>query len=665
MNSQTRIFFSLLLAGVAAYSSAQESTASREPEAKKESAPAPRESSAWRLDFPLGEHIKADIDTLPYNYQMQAIPSLATDAFLTTGNLGGEGETLILLDRKPGGPFFFESTLSPWMITKHNLKFYNVYTPMTLASYNFAGGRDNAQNRLKGIFAGNVNRRIGIGAHFDYLYSKGMYNYQAVKDYVYGLNGYYLGDRYELQAFINQNSMLNKENGGITDELYITDPAQLQGGVSKIEPKSIPTNLTAAHTRLHTTEFYMNHAYKIGYWREEQVNDTLRRNVYVPVVRFLYVMDYKKGRHTFINTSASENEKFWKATYLDPDRTYDRTSYWSLANTVGVQMVEGFRKWVRFGLSAYATYELRNYRQTAADRAESVPTPWPDGVTIPEKQCQNLLWIGGRLDKSSGKVLTYAADAKFGMIGDVAGDLDISGRLATRFKLFGDTVRIAANGFFKNEEPSYLLKKYVSNHFIWDNDFGKTRTIRAEGELEIPWTKTLLRIGVQNTQNLIYFDTDAIPRQEGGNVQVFTARLQQKLRFGIWNWNNNVTYQATSNSNVLPLPALAIYSNMYLNFTAFKVLNMQIGVDCDYYTRYNAYLYQPATMSFHIAGGDAKAGNYAFCNAYITCKLYRARFFVLFSHFNQGWFGYDYFSMPGYPLNPRRLQFGLSVDFAN
>jgi hypothetical protein len=619
--------------------------------------------TAWTLSWPLGEHKEAVLDTIAYNYQRQAIPSMQSDAFLTTGNLGAEGETLILFNRNNPDPFFFSETLTPWMNTFETQKFYNVYTPMTLASYNFGGNRENNQDRLKVQFAGNVNRRIGIGAHFDYLYSKGCYNYQAAKDYVYGFSGYYRGDRYEMQAFFNQNSMLNKENGGITDDLYITDPAQLQGGVSKIEAKSIPTNLTAAHTRLHTTEFFLNHAYKVGYWRDEVVNDTLTRQVYIPVVKFIHTFDYRKARHTFRNTSSSAETDFWTNAYFSDQETNDRTSYNSFSNTFGMSMVEGFKPWVKFGLSAYATYEIRKYTQTEYD-PEALVTPLPENFEITPKATQNLLWVGGRLDKATGAHLRYDADAKFGLVGDVAGDIDIKGNIATRFKLLGDTVEIAATGFFRNEAPSYLLNHYISNHFAWNNDFGKTRTFRAEGNLFIPWSNTRIKAGVQNMQNLIYFDTEALPRQAGGSVQVFSATLEQKLKFGIWNWDNTITYQTSSKQEILPLPELAIYSNMYLQFKAFKAFYVQVGVDCDYYTRYNGYLYQPATMSFHLQNEKA-VGNYPFCNAYVTCKLYKTRFFLLFSHVNQGWFGTNYFSMPGYPLNPRRFQMGLSVDFAN
>lgn len=624
-----------------------------------------KRASAWTLVFPLGQHEPSTIDTLLYNYQRQAVPTMQTDAFLTTGNLGAPSETLIFADRPERGAFFFDRSLSAWMQLGRTQKFYNVYVPMTLASYNFGGNRESNQDRLRATFAGNVNRRIGIGAHIDYLYSKGAYNYQAVKDYIYGFSGYYLGDRYEMQAFWDQNNMLNKENGGIVNDLYITDPAQLQGGVAKIEPKAIPTRLTTAHSRLHASQFYMSHAYKVGYWQEQQVNDTLTRQIYIPVVKFIYSLDWKRGRHTFVSLEPSEARDFWRDTYFSDYETYDRTSYSALSNTLGMEMMEGFRPWVRFGLSAYATYESRRYTLSLPDTLAGTDlTPMPAGTNLRRKASQNLLWIGGRLSKADGRMLTYAADVRFGVMGDVAADLRLTGTATGRFRLFGDTVVIAAHAAFRNEEQSYLLNHYASNHFIWNNDFGKTRTLEAGGSITIPWTRTKLEAGFRNVQNMIYFDTVSMPRQAGKSIHVFTARLHQNFHFGIWNWNNTVTYQACTDKTLLPLPALSIYSNMYLSFRAFRVLQLQIGVDCDYYTRYDGYLYQPATMTFHLQNGP-KVGNYAFCNAYLTAKLYRTRFFVLWSHVNQGWFGTNYFTMPGYPMNPRRLQFGLSVDFAN
>lgn len=633
-----------------------------------------REGSAWTLTFPLGDHVESQIDTLTYNYQRYSIPTLVSDAWATTGNIGAEGINLIYLDRPRMATFFFQDSMEAWLPTFQKQKFYNIYTPTTLLAYGFSGNKLNHQDRLKADFAGNVNRRIGIGGTADYIYSKGSYEGQAVKDFSFSLSTYYLGDRYELQAFYSHFNFLNKENGGITDDLYITDPAQLQGGVDKIEPKSIPTRLSAAHTRLNGDELFMTHAWKVGFWKSVAVNDTLTRAEYVPVTRFIYSFDMQHRRHMFRNTNSKQGEEFWSHRYLDPTETIEDAYLTQITNSVGIEMIEGFQKWAKFGLSAYISLQNQKYRQPTyfrqpelSESERELLTPLPAGFSVPSTASQNYLWVGGRLHKDKGSILKYAASVRFGLVGDVAGDLDLDGSLTTRFRLFGDTVSISAKGEFRNVAQPYLIQNYISNHFAWRNHFGKTRTYRASGELVIPWTKTKLSAGIENIQNMVYFGPESTPVQYGGNVQVFSARVEQLLRVGILNWNNTVYYQKSSNSSVLPLPELTIYSNLFLKFTAFRVLKLQIGVDCDYYTKYNGLDYQPALMTFHVQGGDnpVKVGNYPFCNLYLNARLYQTRFYVLWSHANQGMFSKERFILPHYPFNPRRLEFGLAVEFKN
>lgn len=632
-----------------------------------------REGTAWTLTFPLGNHVESVIDTLAYNYQRSAIPAMVSDAYATTGNMGAEGINLIYSQRADRSTFFFKDALDAWLPSFNRQKFYNVYVPTTIMQYGFAGNKLNHQDRLKVDFAGNVNRRIGIGANMDYIYSKGCYEAQASKDFSFGFSTYYMGDRYELQAFYNHYNFLNKENGGITDDLYITDPAQLQGGVNKIEPKSIPTRLSDAHTRLNGDELFMTHAFKVGFWRTQQVNDTLSREVYVPMTRFIYSFDLQHTRHFFKNTNTSQGNDFWENRYLDPTGTTDDTYLTQMTNSFGIELIEGFQKWAKFGLSGFISYQTQKYRQTTffhnpelSEQEIAELTPLPPGLLVSPSATRNLLWAGGRLQKDRGSLLKYAASARFGLVGDVTGDIELEGRLTSRFKLFGDSVKISANANFKNQAQPYLLQNYISNHFAWDNDFGKTRRYKIGGELLIPWTKTTLGVDVENVQNLVYFDSSSLPRQFGGNIQIFSARLEQLFKIGILNWNNTVYYQKSANSDILPLPELTIYSNLFLKFIAFKVLKLQIGVDCDYYTSYYGYDYQPATMSFHLQGNDKiKVGNYPLCNAYISARLYQTRFYILWSHVNQGWFSKNSFLLPHYPMNPRRLEFGLSVDFSN
>lgn len=627
------------------------------------------ESYAWQASGPLGLRTPSTIDTLFSGYHREFVPSMATDAYASTGNFGCAGVNQIFFDRPEWSEFIFEDVLDNWIHNSDRQRYYNTRIPMTLLGYSWGGGRESGQDRLKGDFSGNVNRRLQFGARLDYLYSKGGYDRQALKNFGWGFSSSYTGDRYELQAMFNSYNSLNQENGGITDDLYITDPAQLQGGDANIDAKAIPVNLSGAFSRVKGAEMYMNHRYKVGYWQEETVNDTTTRRTYVPVSSFIWTFDYKSNTHKFVNESAADDASYFANNYLSTTGTNEETKYWRIRNTLGIDLIEGFKKNAKFGLSAYATHELRRYTQvvdtmlTSAYKPETL-TPFPE-LSIDNKATENLLWVGGQLTKQRGSVLTYAATAQFGLVGPVAGDIDVSGSVSTRFRLLGDTVRITGEGFFKNTEAPYLMKNYISNHFAWKNDFGKVRRVRVGGSLKIPHTWTRFSAGVENVQNFVYYGNDALPTQEGGSVQVLSLSLKQGLHFRAFNWENSITYQTTSKEQVLSLPKLSVYSNLYFNFKIARVLHVNLGVDCSYYTRYYAPAYQPATMAFYTQH-ERLIGNYPFMNAYADFKLKKTRFFVMYSHLNQGLFGgKEYFAALHHPMNPSRFQLGLSVDFAN
>lgn len=626
-------------------------------------------SYSWTLVDQLGLRRPSTIDTLYDDYSLRFVPSGISAAYATTGNYGAEGKNMIYSERKNTSDFFFRDALNPWLPSFQKTKFYNTRIPMTLLSYNFGGGKQDAQERLHGIFSGNINKKAQVGALLDYIYSKGSYENQAVKNLNWGFSGSYIGDRYEFQGFYYHYNSVNKENGGIADMLWITDPAELQGGVDKVNAKSIPTNLNDAHTRLAGGQLFLNNRYKIGYWHEEQVDDSTVNRSYIPVTSLIWSLDFRNGRHSFNDPSTAETRDFFEHTYLDPYQTHDRTSYWSLRNTLGISLLEGFHKYAKFGLAGYITHEIRRYNQTADTLDKTNPDfgldPFPAGiVSIAPNTTENLVWVGGQLTKQQGAILTYRANAEFGLVGPAAGDIRLDGEINTRFPLVGDSLRLTAYGTFLNESAPYLMKNYLSNHFIWHNDFGKERTVRFGGRLDYDRTYTSLEASATNLQNHIYFGPDFTPHQHGSNVQILSLRLRQDIHTGPFNWENSITYQTSSDQSVVPLPKLAFYSNLYFKFR-IATLFVQAGIDCDYYTSYNAPAYQPALATF-ANQNEVKLGNYPFMNLYLNFKLSRTRFYVMMSHINQGILGgNNYFSAVNYPLNPRRLQMGISVDFAN
>ncbi|MGL4293566.1 MAG: putative porin [Bacteroidales bacterium] len=612
---------------------------------------------SWRLTPELGLMYPAALDTAFLNFYKTDIEDSFATSYNYLGNFGSPGESRIYFDRMDRPDFMFMKAYDRFNVSPAKMQYYNTQIPFTQVAYLTGGSKPNAEDRFKATFGGNINRRIGIGAAIDYIYARGYYNFTGVNSLDWQLYGYYLGDRYQIQAYTNMANFSNQENGGISDTDYILKPENVNENLS--DPRNIPTNLENAWNRVKHKDFYLTQRYNLGFDRTYMVNedDSTEFTQFIPVTSFIHTLHLSTNYRKFIiEPNGILKEGFFENTYLNKTQTDDSLRYHSLKNTLGIALNEGFHKYAKFGLAGYATLENRKY------------TNMQDSTNlgfIDRSFKTSIIWVGGELTKQKGSILTYRANAKFALSGYNLGDVDISGQLQTKIPMFGDSLYIRANGYFKNTEPSYYLQHYMSNHFAWRNSFNKEKRYRANGEIFLPVSRTNIRAGVENITNLVYFDNKALPQQHGSNIQVFEASLQQNFKFGVFNWNNSVVYQKTSNKEVLPLPDLSIYSQMYLDFRIAKVLQTQLGFDCYYYTRYYSPTYQPGTQMFHTQN-TAKTGNYPLMNVFANMKLKKARFFVMMYHVNKGLFGgNDYFMSPNYPTNPRVFKFGVSIDFAN
>ena len=187
-------------------------------------------------------------------------------------------------------------------------------------------------------------------------------------------------------------------------------------------------------------------------------------------------------------------------------------------------------------------------------------------------------------------------------------------------------------------------------------------------------------MAVEEIQNYTYFSTSydattngrtnmtASINQHGGNINLLTAQLRQDFRLGILNWENIVTYQHSSNQEVLPVPALNLFTNLYIKFKIVKQLTVELGGDAYFFTNYFAPDFVPQLNQFAVQSNSAskvKLGGYPFVDVYANLHLKRTRFFVMFSHVTAGNGNRMYFLTPHYPQNGRILRFGLSWNFFN
>ena len=406
--------------------------------------------------------------------------------------------------------------------------------------------------------------------------------------------------------------------------------------------------------------------------QKKKAEDSLfYKSEYVPVTSFIHTVKFDNYRRIYEAYQTPANyylNEYYDAGRLTGDSIYDQTKHWHMKNTFAIAMLEGFNKWAKAGLKAFASYDLRHYE-----------LPTMEGGF--EKYNEHVLSVGGQLSKQEGKTLHYNAVAEIGLTGVDAGTLAIDGNVDVNIPFLGDTLQVRGDAFFHRETPSFYYRNYHARHLWWENDLDKTIHTRIMGTLSFPKTRTKLRVAVDEIKNYTYFSQSyditeeglrtgvmVTPMQESGGINLLTAQLEQNFRLGILNWENQFTYQHSSKESVLPVPAFNAYTNLYIKFKVVKVLNIDLGADMRYFTSYEAPDYSPYMGQYTVQGNgenNVKIGNYPIVNVYANVHIKHTRFFVMMSHINAGQGDKNYFFAPHYPMNERVFRIGVSWNFFN
>ncbi len=457
--------------------------------------------------------------------------------------------------------------------------------------------------------------------------------------------------------FDKKNAKLPKSYSGRPDNAKVAtktapaDSAAIASDRVKVNGKNMADSLLAAS----------NKAKEDTSWLKDE---------YVPVTSFIHTADFTTYRRIYEAYATPEN--YYLDTYkvkerLAGDSIYDKTSNWNLRNTFAIALLEGFNKWIKTGAKVFATHTLSHY-------------VLPDSVGTTSWN-EHSVAVGAQLSKTQGKSLHFNVTGDVAVVGYNVGEIKIDGGVDLNFPLLGDTMTLAASGFYHHVKPSFYFRHYQSRHLWWDSDdLSMIDHLRAQGVLNYAKTRTRFRFAFDEIKNYAYFASSftnsddngrlynmAYSRQASSPITVLTAEVAQDLAFGPLHWETTLTWQKSTKQDVLPLPAINAYTNLYLRFKIARVLNCDFGADARFFTKYAAPDYFPSLGQYTVQENEnkQKIGGYPVINAYFNFKLSRARFFVMMSHVNCGSGNKEYFFTPNYPLNGRVFRFGISWDFAN
>lgn len=727
----------------------------------------PKGLYTWTLDRKFGDRIFVEPDTVPHLFMNTTFNSGMYGEYNHTGSNYTPRLSRLFINRPESDIFIFTQPYGFVEKRPDKFLFMNTLSPYTNILYDNCGDKTDGEDHIDAKFAVNAGKQVNVGFDLDYAYARGYFSNQSVSHFNATVFGSYIGDRYNMHLFFNTSHQKAAENGGITNDNYITHPEAFQDTYNENE---IPTILEQNWNRNDHQHLFLTHRYNIGFYRKVkmtdaeikarqfameskkqkeakqteddpdrssrrgetkplgrpegakimgaqpkpdrpdsltlaadttriQVNgqealdslnraqaiqdsiDATMKDEYVPVTSIIHTMEWNNNRHIYVGYSTPED--YYKKQYYRRNEEAGNDSINDIArnmqfkNTIGLALLEGFNKYMKAGLKAFLTYDYNRYEMPDTLNGIGTQTRWNE----------HDVSIGGQISKTQGKTLHFNLTAEAWLAGASSGQLHLDFNTDLNFKLFGDTVQLAAKAYFHRNSPVFFQRKFHSKHIWWDNnDLSKETRTRIEGIFSYQKTDTKLRVAIEEIQNYTYYGMsyDLISNgatsnnniknmtagvyQESGNINILTAQLHQNFRLGVLNWENVITYQNSSNKDVLPLPTWNFFTNLYLKFRIAKVLGVELGADVTYFTKYDAPDYCPMITQFAIQKNEAsrvELGGYPFVDVYANMVLKGVRFFVMMSHINSGSGNRMAFLAPHYPTNSNVLHLGVSWNFFN
>ena len=599
-------------------------------------------------------------DTLMLNYHDVDVQQAYSLSSATNGNvLVSPIESRIINDRLRTIDDPFAWSLTPYVVTPQQQRFFNTRTPFSTVAYKkgFVSGHE--ENDIDFLFTGNINRRLNLGLEMDYLNSVGHYANTAGKLFRGSIWGSYTGAHYSMHAAFGWSQLSSFDNGGIRN---VDDLA------SSLRAEDLPVRLNAM-TGYRYLSGYLHNQYAITTDREYHDSIDVREEgrwvkkdtvkvEYIPLMTFSHVFECNNSNRRYIEKTASQG--FYDTTYYDNTKTNDTTDVLTIRNTVAVTFCEAYNTKLKFGATVYAMNECQRFMN------DSVPYD-----SIYDYRWTNNTFVGGAIHKHSGSHVLYTVEGNVCVVGYKIGEFDVNGRLETKFNAGKYPLIIGACAYAKSITPSPYLQHFRSNHLLWDNTFGFTYRFLGGLTVAYPtqWVKPRIDFSFENQTHPIYVSSaDWKPRQYNGNVQIFSGDVGVDITTPWVNLENRAVIQYTTNDSVLPVPLVILQHRLYYHGTWFKALDAQIGVDLRYFTKYHAPVLCPATGMFATQQTDL-VGNYPWMNVYANffVRSIHLRFFVQYQHLNHLFMksNTDYLTMPSYPTNQDTFRAGLAWHFYN
>ena len=653
---------------------------------------------SWNEDRYFHDVNLKELDTT-YNYHFNEYPFYKEDINTTWLGVSGSPEmTYNYFKRAQTDNAIFYTPLQRYSYSPETLPNYNTKTPHTELAYwgTLFANKEKEESNIRVLTTQNILPELNLTLEFRRFGGNGILKREDTNNRNVVIASNYMGKRYLMHTGYIYNKVARSENGGIVDNFWIRD--------TTVDAREIDIYLKNASSTTKKNTLFLDQSYRIPFTflenlkgrkerkRQEAVRDsimtsgdslaiaalleketldeieetevavdTVNKDITTAIIG--HSSEYSVFRRIYqddISTSDDLGRQFFNDRfYLNPTRSADSLRVMKFENRFFIRLqpwksdaiVSKLDVGIGDKLANYFTFNTADYVQGSSNTLLN----------------STYLYAGARGQYK--KYFTWDAKGEYTFLGYEINDFGIHANLAFSAYPFRrdrkSPLTLKAHFETTLKEPDYYEQHLCTNHYMWNNDFGKISSTKIGAALEIPRWDLHASFDYALLSNNIYYDTEGIVRQNTDPMSVMTASLRKDFIVWKFHLDHQALFQLSSNKDVIPLPMLALNLRYYLQFDVVKkVMQMQIGANAAFTTKWYAPAFNPVLGVFHNQN-VAEYGNCPYIDAFVNIQWKRACIFVKIVNVNMGWpnKSADYFSAAGYIAPQRAIKFGISWPF--
>lgn len=530
------------------------------------------------------------------------------------------------------------------------VRFFESFTPYTELFY-VQGA--NEMQRFQVRHQRNIRPGWNFGVNFNRMISQGFYFRQRALVQNINFNNRYRTRNFRYQLFFTVlgNRQETQENGGIVD---LNSFRSFDVGARE----RAEMNLQNLDHETRRTDVHLTQLYRLGNVESDTIiTDEGDTGVFRSVKgRFHLIHQFNYRNHQTLYRDDNPNFGFYSPTRYDSGAMLDSVRYRAIENRFYFAKLP-----LMFGDSAVSIEKSTTLKAGVKHHLVFVDQSNPGALEAPAHDSLiNDLHLLGEVNFRYGR-WEVDASADIVALGTNIGNYLFRQKVNS---LFGEQHEVSFHATQKLNNPTYLQTFMDAQFLGWNNDFSPQMEEEVGGRYFHRKWRTGFDFSASRIANYIYHDQSINPRQAGGDVLYAKASFKNHWTFwNKWHLENHLMYQWTDREDILRLPDFAGRHLTYFQSDLFDgALTLQAGIELRWFSTYFADAFYPVYGIFHLQD-EKDIGNYPFVDVFVNARIQRFRFFLRMEHVNQGLTGYQYFTVPNQPFDPRVFKFGLGWFF--